>query len=134
MRAATQQKHGGVPQNQTLPMGFDFSQTGLELPLSYIGGNATQTLGQAQTQGQAQQGYTVSNIFDLFDIFQFYEHLNTREDSNVMIQNCMKLSHFLVLVAPPTMCLSLKNRNMLPLLSSIKKVACITVYVIEVNI
>lgn len=35
MRAATHQKHGGIPQTQNLPMGFDFTQVGLEIPLAY---------------------------------------------------------------------------------------------------
>ncbi|KAK9877713.1 hypothetical protein WA026_019393 [Henosepilachna vigintioctopunctata] len=35
MRAATQQKHGGVPQTQNLRIGFDFMQTGLDLPMPY---------------------------------------------------------------------------------------------------
>lgn len=36
MRAATHQKHGGIPQTQNLPMGFDFTQAGLEgLSMSY---------------------------------------------------------------------------------------------------
>lgn len=63
MRAATQQKHGGVPQAQTLAMGFDFSQTGIELPMSFMGGNSTQTLTQSQAQtgpSQAQQTFSVS--------------------------------------------------------------------------
>ncbi|KAK9877721.1 hypothetical protein WA026_019401 [Henosepilachna vigintioctopunctata] len=35
MRAATQQKHGGVPQTQNLQIGFDFLQTALDLPMPY---------------------------------------------------------------------------------------------------
>lgn len=38
MRAATQQKHGGVPQTQNLAMGYDFTQVRLELPKSYSSG------------------------------------------------------------------------------------------------
>jgi len=63
MRAATQQKHGGVPQAQTLAMGFDFSQTGIEIPMSFMGGNSTQTMTQSQAQtgpSQAQQTFSVS--------------------------------------------------------------------------
>lgn len=50
MRAATQQKHGGIPQTQNLPMGFDFSQASLELPLSY-----SQTLTPPTLQPQQYQ-------------------------------------------------------------------------------
>lgn len=57
MRAATQQKHGGVPQAQSLQMGFDFSQTGLELPMTYplLTGTAMQQQQQQQHQQQQQQ-------------------------------------------------------------------------------
>lgn len=54
MRAATQQKHGGVPQTQNLQMGFDFSQTGLELPMAYPGLLNSATNGNLQ---QFQQNY-----------------------------------------------------------------------------
>ncbi len=56
MRAATQQKHGGVPQAQNLQMGFDFSQTGLELPLAYPTGLLNNTNSTLQPQ-QFQQNY-----------------------------------------------------------------------------
>lgn len=36
MRAATQQKHGGVPQTHNLQMGFDFSQIDLPLAMSSL--------------------------------------------------------------------------------------------------
>lgn len=57
MRAATQQKHGGVPQAQNLQMGFEFSQTGLELPMAYSGLTSTTpaTLQPQQFQQQQQQ-------------------------------------------------------------------------------
>lgn len=54
MRAATQQKHGGVPQNQNLPMGFEFSQAGLELPMGYACNSMTPASLQPQ---QYQQNY-----------------------------------------------------------------------------
>lgn len=63
MRAATQQKHGGIPQTQNLPMGFDFSQAGLDLPLAYSTGQqqsstpATLQPQQYQQQQQQQQNY-----------------------------------------------------------------------------
>lgn len=58
MRAATQQKHGGVPQMQNLPMGFDFSQAGLELPVSYSTGQSNNiTPPSLQPQQYQQQNY-----------------------------------------------------------------------------
>lgn len=62
MRAATQQKHGGVPQAQSLQMGFDFSQTGLELPMTYplLTGTTMQQQQQAAAGpvgAQFQQNY-----------------------------------------------------------------------------
>lgn len=56
MRAATQQKHGGVPQAQNLQMGFDFSQTGIDLPLAYAGLTST-TTGTMQPQHYQQQNF-----------------------------------------------------------------------------
>lgn len=35
MRAATQQKHGGIPQTQNIHMGFDFSQASLDLGAAF---------------------------------------------------------------------------------------------------
>lgn len=57
MRAATQQKHGGVPQVQNLPMGFDFSQAGLELPIPYSTGQATNMTPATLQPQQYQQAY-----------------------------------------------------------------------------
>lgn len=54
MRAATQQKHGGIPQVQTLPMGFDFSQASLELPITYSSQSLTPQSLQPQ---QFQQNF-----------------------------------------------------------------------------
>lgn len=57
MRAATQQKHGGVPQVQNLPMGFDFSQAGLELPVSYSSGQSNNVTPPSLQPQQYQQNY-----------------------------------------------------------------------------
>lgn len=54
MRAATQQKHGGVPQTQNLPMGFDFTQATMDVPVTYTGMMSTQTPINLQPQ-QFQQ-------------------------------------------------------------------------------
>lgn len=54
MRAATQQKHGGVPQTQNLQMGYDFSQ--IDLPLTYSALTNT-TAGSLQPQQFQQQNY-----------------------------------------------------------------------------
>lgn len=50
MRAATQQKHGGVPQTQSLQMGFDFSQIDLPLAYSALTSNTAGTLQPQQFQ------------------------------------------------------------------------------------
>lgn len=55
MRAATQQKHGGIPQTQNLPMGFDFSQASLDIPLTYSA--QTVTPPTLQPQQYQQQNY-----------------------------------------------------------------------------
>lgn len=56
MRAATHQKHGGIPQAQNLQMGFDFTQTGLEgISMSY-----SQPSGLTPAMGNPQQ-YQQSN-------------------------------------------------------------------------
>lgn len=53
MRAATQQKHGGIPQNQALQMGFDFSQASVD-NMTYgglggvVGGGTPAALNPAQ--------------------------------------------------------------------------------------
>ncbi|KAK5637799.1 hypothetical protein RI129_000017, partial [Pyrocoelia pectoralis] len=57
MRAATQQKHGGVPQTQNLPMGFDFSQAGLELSLAYTSAQPHSITPQTLHPQQFQQNY-----------------------------------------------------------------------------
>lgn len=57
MRAATQQKHGGVPQAQNLQMGFEFGQTGLELPMGFAGTPAPLQPQQFQQQQQQQQNF-----------------------------------------------------------------------------
>lgn len=54
MRAATQQKHGGVPQIQNLQMGFDFSQ--IDLPLAYSALTST-TPSSLQPQHYQQNYY-----------------------------------------------------------------------------
>lgn len=56
MRAATQQKHGGIPQTQNLPMGYDFSQASLDLPVSFTGQTMAPTTLQPQ-QFQQQNYY-----------------------------------------------------------------------------
>lgn len=53
MRAATQQKHGGVPQTQNLQMGFDFSQ--IDLPLAYSAALSAGTTGGSMQPQQFQQ-------------------------------------------------------------------------------
>ena len=50
MRAATHQKHGGIPQQQQLALGFDFSASA-ELPLAYA---AAQQLANMHLQQQQQ--------------------------------------------------------------------------------
>lgn len=56
MRAATQQKHGGVPQAQNLPMGYDFTQARLELPKTYASGQSL-TPSALNPQQYQQQNY-----------------------------------------------------------------------------
>lgn len=57
MRAATQQKHGGIPQTQNLPMGFDFSQAGLELSKSYATAQQQSLTPATLNPQQYQQNY-----------------------------------------------------------------------------
>lgn len=54
MRAATQQKHGGIPQTQPLAMGFDFNQASLELSSAFVGQSLTPQSLQPQ---QYQQNF-----------------------------------------------------------------------------
>lgn len=54
MRAATQQKHGGVPQTQHLQMGFDFSQIDLPIQISAL---TSSTGGSLQPQQFQQQNF-----------------------------------------------------------------------------
>lgn len=55
MKAATHQKHGGIPQNQNLPMGFDFTQ--VEIPPAYSIAQANNGLTTMSLQQQYQQNY-----------------------------------------------------------------------------
>ena len=65
MRAATQQKHGGVPQVQNLPMGYDFSQISQPDLLQSQNYMATTTGQHHQQQQQIQQQSLLHQRFQL---------------------------------------------------------------------
>lgn len=57
MRAATHQKHGGIPQAQNLQMGFDFAQAGLEGISIYNQPGGMTGMTPPSLQQQYQQNY-----------------------------------------------------------------------------